>query len=444
MGKDDKPDLDEIARELRRQMNTTTEVPLEHLSYWRYHERPSTAFSRWSDGLGVHTVHQMPTEAVVWAHYRIPISRTLNLKLEHDLEALLNNHDAFNLLVVRTADSTGQVWPGQFNGIAFQRVECKPGTMDRSDGWASSIVVAYISQRFLFTFAQPTVWLPDARGGDPAAEEAAIQASITPFEADGLTGILGEVEQTWLNCEGRTAADLALSVLCDVAHGLRALPTELRAHLDAVQEGAASRIVKLAVQNPAPRDLDGLGEVPKCFFALDRMTRRLEPLVSPGARTVEDGDSLFGAPVDHPLARLLIKRHRTALEEIQAVRAEAHAAADSFSSSVGAQQLVLAYHQRLEAVEERRREDRFARDATVIASLVLMPTLVASVFGANVPLPFGGTTAATITMLAAMVVLTAAMLVFLRWRHPRASNDSDVDGREPPAESAPEPPSGPS
>jgi hypothetical protein len=65
------------------------------------------------------------------------------------------------------------------------------------------------------------------------------------------------------------------------------------------------------------------------------------------------------------------------------------------------------------------------RPGTVIASLVLLPTLVATVYGANVALPLEGRLAGTALMLLVMAVTGLVAWLALRARYSRDRRQRD-------------------
>lgn len=63
------------------------------------------------------------------------------------------------------------------------------------------------------------------------------------------------------------------------------------------------------------------------------------------------------------------------------------------------------------------RNNDITRTLTVAATILLPFLAVSSLYGMNVPLPLKDEPAAFIILLGAMAAISAAMLIFFRWRH---------------------------
>lgn len=140
-------------------------------------------------------------------------------------------------------------------------------------------------------------------------------------------------------------------------------------------------------------------------------------------------------PDDHPWvigdrgqkeASDIVHDYAEALATVRTSRQDLRTSVDMTASTLASRQLVIAHRQELRAQEQLRlaqeqrdRNDRFMRDATLIASLVLLPTLVATVYGANVGLPLKNEATGTIVMLAVMLVAAFAAWQALRLRYGR-------------------------
>ncbi|MGN6201859.1 MAG: CorA family divalent cation transporter [Solirubrobacterales bacterium] len=94
---------------------------------------------------------------------------------------------------------------------------------------------------------------------------------------------------------------------------------------------------------------------------------------------------------------------------LKIAREEAKAAADQ-----RARHLAEAERRQAAEAEQREREQRLARSIALLASVLLIPTLVASIFGANVDLPQEHTTSGTELMFATMIGLGAVSYMLLR------------------------------
>lgn len=126
-----------------------------------------------------------------------------------------------------------------------------------------------------------------------------------------------------------------------------------------------------------------------------------------------------------PLSRIdeIDENYKTILARLERLRADARTVVDMFSSAVSSAQLELARTEARSAASERERRDRdadarrsaedgvrqreqrLARIIAVATSVLLIPTLVASIFGANVKLPREGSAWETWLMVACMLGL---------------------------------------
>lgn len=105
---------------------------------------------------------------------------------------------------------------------------------------------------------------------------------------------------------------------------------------------------------------------------------------------------------------------RRALESLGRIRGDARTTVDMIGSTRASAHLKVAEEQRAAESRQREREQRLARTIALLTSALLIPTLVASVFGANVSLPREGTTWKTWLMFACMVGLGSLGYGFLR------------------------------
>jgi hypothetical protein len=123
----------------------------------------------------------------------------------------------------------------------------------------------------------------------------------------------------------------------------------------------------------------------------------------------------------------VLKRPDRAAQDMRRLRSDARAAVDTVASAIASQQLRISREEAHAAQQDRdRREeaerveararDRLARDATLLASVLLVPTLVAALFSANVKLPRQGTTLGTALMFAVIVAGGFGTYGLIRWR----------------------------
>jgi hypothetical protein len=130
------------------------------------------------------------------------------------------------------------------------------------------------------------------------------------------------------------------------------------------------------------------------------------------------------------------ENYKTILARLERLRADARTVVDMFSSAVSSAQLELARTEARSAASERdrrdreadarrsaedgvrRREQRLARVIAVATSVLLIPTLVASIFGANIKLPREGSVWETWLMVACMLGLGSGAYAALQTLDP--------------------------
>jgi Mg2+ and Co2+ transporter CorA len=142
-----------------------------------------------------------------------------------------------------------------------------------------------------------------------------------------------------------------------------------------------------------------------------------------GAWTPADPRDWFTERTETTEAERVRREYAQAVDRIRALRQDVRASVDMMASTVASRQLVIAHRQEeqarqhlLLAEEQRERNERFMREATLVASLVLLPTLVATVYGSNVALPFKNRLAGSVLLIAAMVIGAALGWLALRRR----------------------------
>jgi hypothetical protein len=80
------------------------------------------------------------------------------------------------------------------------------------------------------------------------------------------------------------------------------------------------------------------------------------------------------------IRRLLRSYYGSELDRVCALQTEIRMASETMASVLSTKQLTASQ-------EDQKRSERFQRDATLVASAILVPALVASIYGANVQLP---------------------------------------------------------
>jgi Mg2+ and Co2+ transporter CorA len=109
-------------------------------------------------------------------------------------------------------------------------------------------------------------------------------------------------------------------------------------------------------------------------------------------------------------------QHEEAQARVRSLIQDVRTSVDMMASTVASRQLVIAHRQEERAREQMLRNERFMRDATLVTSLVLLPTLIATIYGANVALPFKNEVAGALLLLASMAIGAALAWLAIRRR----------------------------
>jgi hypothetical protein len=107
-------------------------------------------------------------------------------------------------------------------------------------------------------------------------------------------------------------------------------------------------------------------------------------------------------------------------EQAEASKREASARAEASKREASTQATAIAL-QRESAERQKLSDEHFQRQLEKMAALLLVPTLVASVFGANTAVPGGGAWIGFEVMIALMVLSAVAAFIYLRRLHPPKS-----------------------
>jgi Mg2+ and Co2+ transporter CorA len=134
------------------------------------------------------------------------------------------------------------------------------------------------------------------------------------------------------------------------------------------------------------------------------------------AWTPEDtGEWFDDVTSTEPLDRIR-EQHEEAQARVRSLIQDVRVSVDMMASTVASRQLVIAHRQEERAREQMLRNERFMRDATLVASLVLLPTLIATIYGANVALPFKNEVGGALLLVAAMAIGAALAWLAIRRR----------------------------
>ena len=271
---------------------------------------------------------------------------------------------------------------------------------------------------------RPVTWI--GRRGQISDEQRA-HALAQPIEEEPFAHrarLQQAVEREWMaRPELESVPDLTLQVLRVLSGSLQPAIGYLTRQLDDAEQ---VYFEVLAAEQDRLDDAalrDGQRNLFELAGVLSSFTRELAALTDTIAA---DSTGWIMPEADQDEARRVVQDYRDALTALRDLRQDLRTSVDMTASTLASRQLVVASRQeerareQLRLAEEQRdRNDRFMRDATLIASLVLLPTLVATVYGANVGLPLRDRAAGTIVMLVVMLVAAFAAWQALRLRYPR-------------------------
>jgi hypothetical protein len=253
-------------------------------------------------------------------------------------------------------------------------------------------------------------WIDPPGGADPDRLRESALLKEDPYSGQAL---LNAVEQSGRIGPASSAHDLIFEILHASTRAYqRSLLAKLNELLNRAEERFAAETVDATttgVSGGSPPTaqllslISAIGQItPEIREVREDLVRRCE--TSPFARA-EEIDSNYGRILDR----------------LEQLRADARTAVDMFASTISSAQLELSRSEAAAAAAERTRRDedadarrereaeqqrrdrRLAQVVTVATSVLLIPTLVASIFGANVKLPREGTVWETWLMVACML-----------------------------------------
>lgn len=135
---------------------------------------------------------------------------------------------------------------------------------------------------------------------------------------------------------------------------------------------------------------------------------------------------------DREATARLERRYENALKMVDSLQMQLRLPGETMASALSTQQFVIAEkHRRLD--EDRRTEgEKLQRAGTVLASLVLVPGLVAAIYGANVPVPGSEHPQGVMAMLLFMLgggLLTWALFTLVAQHVPAQTAGGDASRR---------------
>jgi len=270
--------------------------------------------------------------------------------LEPHEQALLNRLP--NLYGRGVARVAREVWgwhaydPGDvrfFPTVAFRPIE----DSDPPSFWTTRMTVGVIRNVVI------TIRLPDLRSDDDSEDFV---------YAPG--GALEVSERFFPVADDLTADDVAEAIGLQQASTARAVSESIAAELRKIERRWRTRTADVADQAHSDgNDAHRVSQMTEQLYRLDRQLSRL-------LRRFEL-DGLTGGV--RSIASDIARRYRFALDELRSLEGNCRLASQAIGEAIA-------------TVEQQDRE-RFEFVAAALASLILVPTLVASIYGANVSLP---------------------------------------------------------
>jgi Mg2+ and Co2+ transporter CorA len=248
-----------------------------------------------------------------------------------------------------------------------------------------------------------------------------IHSTIAPEDEPFATPtrLCDPVSERWARApDAATATDLAQLALGELAATLAPGIDYLSRRLESAEHGYFRVLETEEIAE------DELRSAQRRLFELARLIAEFgRAAYFFGAWTPLDPRDWFTERTETAEAERVKREYAQAVDRIRALRQDLRASVDMMASTVASRQLVIAHRQEGQArqqlalaEEQRERNERFMRDATLVASVVLLPTLVATVYGSNVALPFKNRLAGSILLIAAMVIGAALAWLVLRRR----------------------------
>jgi Mg2+ and Co2+ transporter CorA len=230
------------------------------------------------------------------------------------------------------------------------------------------------------------------------------------------------VQRQWMARDrASTALDLASFVLLELSSTFEPAYRELADLLDREEEAYFSIIDAEALA----LDTRALQHTQRNFFQLGSVLSMFNRNLSSFSEQALDRGKWLGNFSERADLGQVQLNHRDALTAVQDLRQNLRASLDMMASTLASKQLVISYHHEQRAreqvrlaEEQRERNESFARAATLVATLILLPTLVATFYGANVGLPFRNRTLGTAVLLTTMILAGLLGWLLIRFRNP--------------------------
>lgn len=225
-----------------------------------------------------------------------------------------------------------------------------------------------------------TVRLPDLKSSD--------KRGVFDYEPRGRLEV---ARRFFPVADDLTADDVAEAIGLQQANTARAVSEVVRTRLTEIERAPRSER-----HRKRRNDLEDAARIVEMTDTLSQLDRQLERLLRRVELNASDVIGSSGAPD-------IAVRYRFALDELRSLEGNGRLAS--------------------QAIAQAERE-RFERVAATLASVILVPTLFASIYGANVKLPARDSWAGFILLMATIITLAVLGLFFIRRMLPRRTEDA--------------------
>lgn len=358
-------------------------------------------------GSGTLPSSRQETSRVIWFHIQAEHAATKSLvaALQHRCTGLTAQHAT--KLLSRDEPPTEPHERSVVTAFSVRSIDPKPD--DSRNGLLGSFVFQRIAMLsgpdWLMTCEHPAT-------ANPTSEVSSSPPAAPAMRFDELQML---IRGPWTQQSSKTPANLGLLVLRALVDSHTAARRKLRQWLEAWETDLYNRLSPRpsgAGRQP-PRSSHAIGAndlLPLMELRAQRnlLFAALEPLNRPGMKTnhsliwFRGGDPMLAERVDEPLDRCL--------RNLRDFREVLRSAIDLVATFV--------------AAEQSRQSERFQELATFIAAVLLVPTLVAAIYGANVSLPGKDHAAGLLIMFVAMAITAVVTGLGLRYWQRRRNHES--------------------
>jgi hypothetical protein len=245
----------------------------------------------------------------------------------------------------------------------------------------------------------PRFWVVRATVG--VIEDVVVTVRLPDLKTSGKDGVFDYQQQGRLEvarryfpmAEDLTADDVAEAIGLQQASTARAVSEVVRSQLTEIERAPRSE-----GRRRRRDDLEDAGRIVEMTDTLYQLDRQLERLLRRVELNASDVIGQAGAPD-------IAVRYRFALDELRSLEGNGRLAS--------------------QAITQAARE-RFELVAAILTSAILVPTLIASIYGANVALPWKDKWPGFVLLTASIIVLALVGLVVMRRMAPRRTDAAEA------------------